>query len=304
MIPLYIIQGSFIKNKPDPMKMVRFLIVILLNLTFLWCQPDYYTSNNIYRFAEYLYQNGDFQAAAGEFQRYVFSAGYTVNTDSVLLKIGDCYQKGKSPDVAIGYYENVLKNRPSSFLYDRVHFEIAKTYTRNGDFETSLNHIQNFLPAISSDSVKYHMHKLSGINYLYQQKWKNAREKFSTLKASEPHDSNITKLCQLAEAGENLNYKSPFIAGLFSSIIPGSGKVYAGRWEDGLFSFVSIGFYTWQSWDGFNRDGKDSTKGWIYGIVGSVFYLGNIYGSVIAARVMNERRKEEFIPKLELAIEW
>jgi tetratricopeptide (TPR) repeat protein len=204
----------------------------------------------------------------------------------------------------ISFYERVLQTNPSSFLYDRAHYEIAKTYARKGEYETSLYYIRDYLPVISTEPVKYQMHRLSGINYLYQQRWEDAKQKFSSVMKSEFRDSTIENLYQFAEEGKELKYKQPFLAGLFSGILPGSGKVYAGRWEDGLFSFVSIGFYAWQSVDGFYRDGKHSTKGWIYGIVGSVFYLGNIYGSVIAARVMNERTREQFIHKMELEIKW
>ena len=286
------------------MKKSFLFILILINISFIYCQTDYYSPENIYRFAEYLYQTGDYQAAANEFQRYIFSVHDSSRVDSTLLKIGVCYQKEGDPDLSISFYQNLLKSTSTTVLRDQAHYLTAKTYLHTGDYDKSALYIDKNLSAVSSGKVNFQMQKLLGIDYLYQQQWMDARQQFSILLNSEYSDTTILRLNKFADEGERLDHKYPFMAGLLSTIIPGSGKVYAGRWEDGLFSFVSIGFYAWQCFDGFHRDGKRSTKGWVYGIMGSVFYLGNIYGSVIAARLQNERTRDEFIHKLDLEIKW
>lgn len=94
-------------------------------------------------------------------------------------------------------------------------------------------------------------------------------------------------------------YLSPFLAAGMSAIIPGSGKVYAKRWRDGLSSLLFVGITAFQSYRGFSQGGSDSVYGWIMGGLSFSFYLGNIYGSVKATKDynhnLNDRYKEEII---------
>jgi TM2 domain-containing membrane protein YozV len=79
------------------------------------------------------------------------------------------------------------------------------------------------------------------------------------------------------------------LAGTLSAIIPGTGRIYAGRLTDGLYSLLVIGTTGWQAYEGFQDDGVRSTRGWIYGAVCGFFYLGNVYGSVVAVKIHNDR---------------
>jgi hypothetical protein len=113
---------------------------------------------------------------------------------------------------------------------------------------------------------------------------------------------NIKQLCnKVAEAG-SLSYKSPVSAVLLSTVIPGMGKIYCGRTTDGLYSLLLIGLSGWQAYDGFDKDGSKSTKGWIFASLGSVFYLGNIYGYVVSAKIYNRRIYKDFLKGVEIEI--
>ena len=79
-------------------------------------------------------------------------------------------------------------------------------------------------------------------------------------------------------------YKNGFAAGLLSTLIPGLGKMYTGDVYDGLFSFCVIGLLGGMAAWSFYEEGKQSVKGWIYSSIGGIFYLGNIYGSVVSAQ--------------------
>ncbi len=81
--------------------------------------------------------------------------------------------------------------------------------------------------------------------------------------------------------------KSPLLAGTLSTIIPGAGKVYAGKWKDGLVSLLFVGANAYTSYRGFSSGGIRSPYGWLFGGLSAGFYLGNIYGSQKAARIYN-----------------
>jgi len=151
------------------------------------------------------------------------------------------------------------------------------------------------------------MNLLVGANYLYERKWGNAHNHFSLLLNNAPQDSidsTLSILNHLSLKGAQLSYKSPALAGLFSSIIPGMGKIYSGRINDGLYSFFVIGLTAWQAYDGFNRDGNNSIKGWIYGTLGATFYLGNIYGSIVSVKLYNKKLEDNLINQIHVNLMW
>jgi hypothetical protein len=87
--------------------------------------------------------------------------------------------------------------------------------------------------------------------------------------------------------------KSAGLAGLLSAVVPGLGKVYSKDWKDGIIAFVFTGTMMLQSVRNFNRKGFDNPRGYIYGAIGTGFYLGNIYGSVKSAKNFNIKETEK-----------
>ncbi|HKK42149.1 MAG TPA: hypothetical protein VJ963_07055, partial [Bacteroidales bacterium] len=100
-------------------------------------------------------------------------------------------------------------------------------------------------------------------------------------------------IVNLAKDAENIRFKSPFVAGAFSAIVPGTGKFYTKNWADGVFSMIFVAGSAWQAYRGFKKHGSASAYGWTFASVSASFYLGNIYGSVKAAKRYNKNRRDE-----------
>ena len=261
---------------------------------------NYFASRNIYRFADYLYNEGDYLRAAGEFQRYLFAFdSLPPHADSIFYKIGRCYGLGGNLLNAIDYFSRIIDRYPQSYLLDQSRYHIALSYSLMGRFEESTSLLYSDFPSIKQNDVKQKMEQLIALNYIQQKKWNTAINFLDTLKTN--NSQNIL-IKNFAEAGEQLPRKNKFLSGLFSTVIPGAGKVYSGRSWDGIFSFITIGLTGWQAYEGFREDGTHSIKGWILGSISSIFYLGNIYGSVVAAQIYNEQQEENLLNKLKLSI--
>ena len=63
-----------------------------------------------------------------------------------------------------------------------------------------------------------------------------------------------------------------------------------------------LGVLGWGAYDGFSENGVSSRKGWTLGTIGGIFYLGNIYGSVVAAQRHNQRTEAAFLATIPLDI--
>jgi TM2 domain-containing membrane protein YozV len=96
---------------------------------------------------------------------------------------------------------------------------------------------------------------------------------------------------ELVRRYDALPRKSPLLAAALSMVVPGLGRVYIGRWPDGLMSFLLIGTTAFLAAQGFHSEGAGSVRGWILGGVGGLLYAGNVYGSAVGA-VMQRRDAE------------
>jgi hypothetical protein len=107
----------------------------------------------------------------------------------------------------------------------------------------------------------------------------------------------LAQVHSLLEERQKLGRKSPAKAAIFSALLPGTGKIYTKDWKDGILSFVIIAGNAWQSYRGFNKYGKNSAYGWIFGGLAVGFYSGNIYGAVQSAKDFNKRTDEKYYTK-------
>jgi hypothetical protein len=94
---------------------------------------------------------------------------------------------------------------------------------------------------------------------------------------------------------------SPWLAGALSAVVPGLGRVYIGRWEDGLMSLLLVGVPAAFSTNGFVHDGRGSVRGWILGSLAGVLYVGNVYGSAVGAGVATREAERRVLSEVEVA---
>ena len=288
----------------------KLLLVIFLTFTFLFFaaaeEPiKYYTPENVRKFADFLYEQGDYLRAASEYQRYLFyNLKDGTDSEKIRYRIAVCYRFGGKTEQAIQSFEALLRTDPESQFASRVYYQIGATYFLMDQFDQSAQFLREALPRIIDTRQHAEAEKLIGLSYLMQKQWSEAGEVFKTLQGSDVLvvSEKAKVYYRYAEVGARLPSRSPLLAGFFSTIIPGTGRLYTGRLGDALTSFFVVGITGWQAYDGFRRDGISSVKGWTLGTLGGIFYVGNIYGSVISARVYNRHVADEFLTTLSVEL--
>ncbi len=258
---------------------------------------DYYQSENVRKFADYLYTQGDYLRAAGEYQRYLFSEPTPLG-DNVLRRIADSYRLGGQPDRAVQF----LETQSDSNL---ARYELGATYFLMKQYDESIRFLKESQDLFQGEEYRWKSQILIGVNKLMQKRWENSVQHFDQFNLSglpEAAGQRVSMYKKYAEDGRNLPSKSPLLAGFFSTVLPGSGRVYVGRPNDALFTLFLLGVLGWGAYDGFSENGVSSRKGWTLGTIGGIFYLGNIYGSVVAAQVHNRRTEAAFLATIPLEI--
>ena len=288
-------------------RILGFLFIIVFNVPLISSAEtvehlDYYSPENILKFADHLYEQEDYLRAAGEYQRYLFYK--PSKKEGILFKVALCYRLGSRPKQAIEIYETFLKESPNSKLSSKTYYQIGVSYFLMEQYPVVIEYLDRSLPRITDEKVQADSQQLIGLSHLMQKKWTEANDIFNLLQKSEFTEvRNSTAIySKYATQGKQLPTRSPFLAGFFSAIIPGAGRLYTGSFSDAMTSFFTVGITGWQSYDGFRRDGITSVKGWTLGTLSSIFYLGNIYGSAISAKVYNRHVSDELLTTFSIQL--
>lgn len=282
--------------------LIILLTMLLLNSVYSEEPIDYYTPENVLKFADYLFEQGDYIRATNEYQRYLFYQ--PKDSEEIRYKIALCYRLGGNQEQSIHAFQELLKRSTDSTLVSKAYLQIGVSYYLLEQFGKSAEHLEKSLPHISELRYRAEVEQIIGLSFLMQRKWESAEDIFNRLQQVDVIDvrEQATIYSKYANEGKQLPRRSPFLAGLMSSVVPGSGRLYAGRVNDALTSLITVGITSWQAYDGFRRDGLSSVKGWTLGSLSGIFYLGNIYGSVISAQVYNHQVSEEFLSTLYITL--
>lgn len=115
--------------------------------------------------------------------------------------------------------------------------------------------------------------------------WDGARRAMAlAADATETAEFRADAQAWLQRAAE-LPAPSPLAAAALSAVVPGLGRVYLGRWQEGLTSLMTVGVPAWFAYNGFDENGTASVRGWLLATTATVFYLGNVYGSWVGAEM-------------------
>lgn len=110
-------------------------------------------------------------------------------------------------------------------------------------------------------------------------------------------DFNLTEseraLDNVANSVASHRDKSPLAAALFSAFLPGSGQLYAGNTGEALSAFLTVGSLAGLTAVNWHKYGVKSWRTIVPGAIGSVFYIGNIYGAYISVNIYNQEFKDE-----------
>jgi len=278
-------------------RIVLCIIFICLGAIAAWSQQQITDRESVYSFAEWLFARGEYSRAAGEYLRYLFLSENR-SDPAVWYKIGLCYRYEGDYHKAAATFTDVLKTADNAALRGQLSYELAYCYFSLELYQESLAVIDR----AKEDGVQNPglLLLLETAGSLCLKQWQSALLLSNSYleKPGNEYGQIALEFQSLAQSGSTFPQKSPVFAGILSAVIPGSGKIYAGRFMDGLFSLLTVGILSGMAVYSFYDEGGGSVRGWIYTGVGGIFYLGNIYGSVTAAQIYNKEQEEKIILKV------
>jgi tetratricopeptide (TPR) repeat protein len=272
---------------------VTALIVLLLfcSVAAVPEAPDYCSPESVLMFADHLFRQRDYLRAAYEYERYgILRAENDPDAREILLRAGKAFQCAGEYDRSLDLFASIVETAQNSRIRKLAIYETGSTYFRMARYEESLQFLQDQPP----DSLLPQAELLIGADLMMLGRWERAEAAFDFY---EVPPTEILR--NIARQGATMRRKSPLAAALFSTVVPGSGKIYAGEYGDGIHSLIFIGLIGTLSVLSFRADGMDSIRGWIYASAGGVLHVGNIYGSVVSARRYNRLREEALFQEVQ-----
>lgn len=239
-------------------------------------------------FADYLYNQGDYSRAALEYERIGFAdPGDTVWTPYAVLKAGESLLKAGDYKRAANVFEFGIKNvstRWEYFQYGYMRAEFA-----DGGYPA----VKAIAPRLKASEFKTQSAVYLSFANIFSGYPDSALAILSTLPPDPLIDETISLL------NEPLGHRSPWLSAGFSTILPGAGQAYCGRWGDAWQSFsitavfagAALYYFVWSP----DTTAGNTIKGVVTASLGGLFWLGNIYGAANAALDYNdfEARKHE-----------
>lgn len=270
-----------------------FVVALLVAMTVRGLAQDVHglSEESVEGFARYLESIGEPRRAANELERLLITRRDTSNR--LALRISRLYLQAESLQQAAQTLRYAMEHGPSP-TDPLLRYHLAEALYRQSDMPSALDELQMAVAYAStqdSSSLVRSALLFRALCFAEQRQWDSAQSSVAQslpLSTSEEQKTSTAALRTILDESANLPQKSPLLAGILSTVVPGLGKVYTGHTVDGVLSFVSIATLTYAAVDGFISEGSGSVRGYIYGCLAGGLYLGNIYGSALSASIVRE----------------
>ena len=253
-----------------------------------------------YRYAEQLFESGDYQAARREYKRLLFYQPDTAFTDVANYRIAQSYYYQNEPDRAERLFHEFSAIHPNSPLRFQSQLMLGQLHFDAGEYSQARSSLFELLRASTEPEVVAAAHYLRGWCYIHTTDWNKAISELRQVNTSQMGVFRVKKASELADtllAETPLPSKSPQVAGWLSTVVPGSGQLYVGKVKEGIFAAALSGTFIYLAVDAIRDRRYIGCAG--ISLVGWQFYWGNRTGAQQLASEYNKRHEQALIEALK-----
>ena len=253
-----------------------------------------------YRYAEQLFESGDYQAARLEYKRLLFYRPDTEFKDIADYRIAQSYYYQNQPERAEHLFREFLAVHPNSDFRFRSQLMIGQLHFDAGKYSLARTTLFELLHSSADTDVMAAAHYLRGWCYVYTTDWDKAiaeLRRVDTPQTDTPHQKDARQLADTLLENTPLLHKSPQIAGWLSTVVPGSGQFYVGRVKEGVIAAALGGTFIYLVADAIRERRYVDCAG--ISLIGWQFYWGNRINAQRFASEYNAHRERELIEALK-----
>lgn len=260
--------------------------ILLLLSVISFGQTNIFDCDNSKRFAEYLFNTGQYQLSQHELERITFFCDMDSSSNLLLLK---SYRKMKEFSKAKQFFPSDEISTLNT-LSPEYRDEYVRLLMSQRQYADVRNNIDNGLNITQKTE-----HQIG--SELLLKNWEKAYQ--LSLNEAPKMNFKIAGLRSVAQKSHAAKRKSPVLASIMSAIIPGTGKMYCGYWGDGVISLLFTASSTYFAVRGFQKYGTTNVYPWIIGGLAFSYYASNVYGGAASAIRYNDNIDHGLIHETE-----
>ena len=244
--------------------------------------------------AEAFLAEKEYYRAITEFKRFLFLFPDSERGDQALLQMGSAYLQGGDPDQAAGSFLSLREKFPASPLAVQSRYGEGLAVWKGKNRGKAGSIFEQLAEDEPQSPQGLRALAAAALIRLEDDDAPGAREnlrKWLESYPDHPWGERVKQADALLLEYQSLPEKSEVLAGSLSAILPGAGYAYAGDWATGAMSLAVNGAFIAATWTALAQ-GLEAV-GILAGGVGLPFYIGNIYGSALAARKWNQAVKKK-----------
>ena len=253
-----------------------------------------------YRYAEQLYESGDYQAARLAYKRLLFHRPNTEFRDIADYRIAQSHYYQNQSGRAKHLFRELLAVHPNSPFRFQSQLMIGQLQFDAGEYSLARTTLFELLHSNADTEVVAAAHYLRGWCYVHTTDWDKAiaeLRRVDTTRTEAPHAENARQLADILLEKTPLPHKSPQIAGWLSTFVPGSGQFYVGRVKEGVLAAALGGTFIYLVADAIRERRYVDSAG--ISLIGWQFYWGNRVDAQQFAAEYNAQRERELIETLK-----
>ena len=194
----------------------------------------------LFAFAHSLFAAGEYYRAIGEFQRFLFFQSDHPLASEALLTIGLAFFCGERWLPAFEVFRRLTRATPDVSLRAEAALWMAETRARAGDQEEAIRLYRELMRQYPGSIVAERAAYRIGWSYVQLRRWPEAYEAFSQVDTTSRYRESAERLAAMLHPPPDLPQRSPTVARILSTVLPGAGQIYTGNTLDGL---IGIGLH-------------------------------------------------------------
>jgi len=250
----------------------------------------------LFAFAQSLFETAEYYRAVGEFQRFLFFQPQHPLASQAQLRIALAYFCGERWLQAFEVFRQVTRVAADPAVREAAALWMAEALARRGTHEEALRAYRDVMTAYPGTPTAARAAYLIGWSLLWLRQWEEARQAFVAIAATSPYYASAQRLASVLDPPPALPQRSPMVARILSTVLPGAGQIYNARMLDGLIGLGVHGALIagtsaaiLAGLEGAGGIGAFFTWG---------FYRAQMVNAAADARAFNVQAEEDFIEQL------
>jgi len=282
------------------MKLV--LPLILLILSFSHVRGQQFGFSKELRFAQYLQDKEAVPEAIRVLEQVDTTALSRAQKDSLFYMLGWAAYSIRQLDKSIGSF---LKVSADFSKYDKSRFFAAycqafqgnQTVQGRGRMDSASDGLREL---VLPDSTLRELRdfQLAGIALLKRDYKAFLSEQQQFTYSSYIFEKEEHRMQLYYDKLKGFKHKSPVLAGVYSALVPGLGKWYAGKKKQGIAAFLPVISLAALTYEAYRKDGVKSARFIGFGTLFTVFYIGDIWGSTLSVKIRRNEFYKEYDNKI------